>query len=398
MTAYRVALAAPAEGPIAELTDDHPSLHIEGTPVGGLLLLRLTGDARTIDEAAETLPTRFVTRHAAKEKDVLTLVIEAPPTERGLLQRTAAADALLLPPFVWHAGRVHVRLLLFGELRAEMISGVLPGATLESKTVLRGNEVERELLASGLLLPSLTRRQGQAVLAALETGYYDAPRKVTTEDVARKMGIARSTFEEHLKAAESQLVRALAPIVQMRLLEEEQGSQAAGAEALRLYARFSEDLGLYVHMAIRGDRVAEVSLASRPPRAPHGEDHPYLARILEHLATGRDDLKDIPLDLRVTPFEREVLEMLRNVPPGEVITYGDLARRLGKPNASRAVGNVCAKNPAILVVPCHRVVPAAGGVGNYGGAGGPATKRRLLEKEGALRKLEARDDRLSSRQ
>jgi len=239
MTAYRVALAAPAEGPIAELTDEHPSLHIEGTPVGGLLLLRLTGDARTIDEAAETLPARFVTRHAAKEKDVLTLVIEPPPSEARLLQRTAAADALLLPPFLWHGGRVHVRLLLFGELRAELISGLLPGATLESKTVLRGNEVERELLASGLLLPSLTRRQGQAVLAALETGYYDAPRKVTTEEVARKMGIARSTFEEHLKAAESQLVRALAPVVQMRLLESEQGREPRPSASTRGSARTS---------------------------------------------------------------------------------------------------------------------------------------------------------------
>jgi len=145
-------------------------------------------------------------------------------------------------------------------------------------------------------------------------------------------------------------------------------------------------------MTVRGDRVAEVSLAPKPPREPHGESHPYLARIVEHLATGRDDLKDIPLELRVTPFEREVLDLLRTVPPGDVITYGDLARRLGKPNASRAVGNVCAKNPAIIVVPCHRVVPAAGGVGNYGGAGGPATKRKLLAKEGALRKIEVRGE------
>ena len=390
MTAYRVALEAPAAGPIGELTAAHPGLHVEGTPVGSLLLLRCAGDPQTIDEAREALATHLVTRHQAKDADILTLVVEAPPSEARVLARSAAADALILPPLVWHAARLHVRLLLFGELRAETLSDILPESQLASKTVLRGAEVERELLASGLLLPSLTRRQGQAVLAALETGYYDAPRKVTTLDVARKLGIARSTFEEHLKAAESQLVRALAPVVRMRLLEEEQGPQAAGAEALRLYARFSEDLGYYVHLTIRGDRIAEVALATRPPKEPHGDDHPYLARILDHLTTGRDDLRDIPLDLRVTPFEREVLEFLRTIPPGEVITYGDLARRLGKPNASRAVGNVCAKNPAILVVPCHRVVPAAGGVGNYGGAGGSATKRKLLEKEGALAKVEPR--------
>lgn len=388
MAAYRVTLTAPATGPIAELTELQPGLCVEGTPVGNLLLLRLTGDSATIDEAEKALATHMVTRHETKEADVLTLVVEAPPSEAGILERSAKADALVLPPLQWCGSRVLLRLLVFEGLRMDTLSEILPGAQLESKSVLHGNEVERELLASGLLLPALTKRQGQAVLAALETGYYDAPRKVTTADVAQGLGIARSTFEEHLKAAESQLVRALAPVVRMRLLQEEQGPRAAGAEALHLYARFSEDLGYYVHMTVRGDRIAEVGFDPRPPREPHGDDHPYLARILDHLATGHDDLRDIPLDLHVTPFERDVLEYMRTIPPGEVITYGDLARRLGKPRASRAVGQVCAKNPAILVVPCHRVVPAAGGVGHYGGAGGSATKRKLLDKEGALSKLE----------
>ncbi len=388
MTAYRVTLVAPATGPIAELTELHPGLCVEGTPVGNLLLLRLSGDTKTIDDAEETLATHMVTRHETKEADVLSLVVEAPPSEAGILERSGAADALLLPPLQWCDSRLRMRLLLFQTLRMDVLSGILPGAQLESKTVLHGNEVDRELLASGLLLPSLTRRQGQAVLAALEAGYYDAPRKVTTGEVAQDLGIARSTFEEHLKAAESQLVHALAPVVRMRLLEEEQGPRAAGAEALHLYAKFSEDLGLFVNMTVRGDRIAAVSFAEKAPVAPHGEDHPYMSRILEHLATGRDDLKDIPLDLDVTPFEKEVLECLRSVPPGEVVTYGDLARLIGRPSASRAVGQVCAKNPAILVVPCHRVVPSAGGVGNYGAAGGSKTKLKLLEKEGALSKID----------
>ncbi len=390
MTAYRVALSAQAAGPLADLTNDHPAIHVEGTPVGALLLIRCTGEPDGIAAARETLAAHFLTHHTTDEGDALTFVVEAPLPEAALMERAKATDALLLPPIRWHRGLVHVRLLLFGDLRADTLTHILPGATLESKSVLRGTEVERELLASGLLLPSLTRRQGQAVLTALETGYYDAPRKVTTEEVARTMGIARSTFEEHLKAAESQLVHALAPVVRMRLLEEEQGTQAAGAEALRLYAKFSEDLGLYVQMAVRGDRITNVTLARKPPSEPHGEDHPYMARILEHLATGRDDLQDIPLDLHVTPFEKEVLETLRTIPSGEVITYGDLAEKLGKPRACRAVGNVCAMNPAIIVVPCHRVVPAAGGVGHYGALGGPSTKRKILEKEGALRKVETR--------
>ena len=82
-------------------------------------------------------------------------------------------------------------------------------------------------------------------------------------------------------------------------------------------------------------------------------------------------------------FRRTALETLRaEVGPGDVVTYGALAARLGHPKAARAVGTACAINPVPLVVPCHRVVPRGGGVGSY--AGGPDVKRRLLAHEGAL--------------
>ena len=67
---------------------------------------------------------------------------------------------------------------------------------------------------------------------------------------------------------------------------------------------------------------------------------------------------------------------------GETVTYGELAARAGNPKASRAVGTACARNPIPIVVPCHRVLPGSGGIGNY--AGGPDRKRTLLELEGLL--------------
>src|SRR5205823_14971206 len=73
----------------------------------------------------------------------------------------------------------------------------------------------------------------------------------------------------------------------------------------------------------------------------------------------------------------------RTIPAGETITYGEIARRLGRPGASRAVGTACARNPAVIVIPCHQVVPKSGGLGNYSSEGGPETKPRLLEREGA---------------
>jgi methylated-DNA-[protein]-cysteine S-methyltransferase len=93
---------------------------------------------------------------------------------------------------------------------------------------------------------------------------------------------------------------------------------------------------------------------------------------------------ELPADLRLmhAPFRRVVLEHLREVPRGETITYGALAARAGNPRAARAVGTACARNPVPIVVPCHRVLPGSGGIGNYGG--GPERKRALLALEGVL--------------
>jgi methylated-DNA-[protein]-cysteine S-methyltransferase len=94
---------------------------------------------------------------------------------------------------------------------------------------------------------------------------------------------------------------------------------------------------------------------------------------------------DLPVDLRLMapPFRHAVLERLREtVRRGETVTYGELAARAGNPKAFRAAATACARNPIPIVVPCHRVLPSAGGIGNYGG--GPARKRALLELEGAI--------------
>jgi O-6-methylguanine DNA methyltransferase len=82
----------------------------------------------------------------------------------------------------------------------------------------------------------------------------------------------------------------------------------------------------------------------------------------------------------LTDLERDVLGTLTTIPRGEVRTYEWVARQVGRPKAVRAVGSVCAKNTVPFVVPCHRVVPSTGGVGQY--AFGPALKREMLRREG----------------
>lgn len=88
---------------------------------------------------------------------------------------------------------------------------------------------------------------------------------------------------------------------------------------------------------------------------------------------------DLPLHSSGTPFQEQVWAALRRIPYGETISYGELARRVGRPNASRAVGLANGRNPISIVVPCHRVIGASGRLTGYGG--GLDRKLALLELE-----------------
>lgn len=104
-------------------------------------------------------------------------------------------------------------------------------------------------------------------------------------------------------------------------------------------------------------------------------------RFREWFRGSRDDFLDVELDLDdYTPFSRALVDALRRVPYGEVVTYGELSALAGHSRAARAAGTFCATNRFSLVVPCHRVV-SANGIGGYGSAG-EEYKRRLLAVEG----------------
>lgn len=109
-----------------------------------------------------------------------------------------------------------------------------------------------------------------------------------------------------------------------------------------------------------------------------------IARIQRLLEGERDDLADLPLALEDVPeFHRKVYEITRAIPPGEVLTYGEVARRVGEPGAARAVGQALGRNPFAPVVPCHRVLAAGGRPGGFSAEGGALTKLRMLEIEQA---------------
>ena len=121
---------------------------------------------------------------------------------------------------------------------------------------------------------------------------------------------------------------------------------------------------------------------TNPRQGDDGEwPHELVARLTGFLSGEDVSLDDVELDLVwATPFQRTVAGVLRGVPRGEVVTYGELAALAGHPGAQRAVGTFCARNRFMLFIPCHRVI-AAVGIGGYGSVGS-TIKRRLLELEG----------------
>ncbi|MDR3671218.1 MAG: methylated-DNA--[protein]-cysteine S-methyltransferase [Holophaga sp.] len=106
-------------------------------------------------------------------------------------------------------------------------------------------------------------------------------------------------------------------------------------------------------------------------------------RQLEEYFRGERRAFDLPLALRGTPFQLRVWAELQRIPYGATISYGELARRLGDPNLTRAVGAANGANPVSIIVPCHRVIGADGSLTGYGG--GLENKRALLALEKGLR-------------
>ena len=105
-------------------------------------------------------------------------------------------------------------------------------------------------------------------------------------------------------------------------------------------------------------------------------------RLQQYLSGEPVDLGDLPVDLPAgTPFERRVRQQLAGVGYGRTTTYGELADAAGAPRAARAVGNIMARNPVPLVIPCHRVLAAGGRLGGYSAPSGLSMKRQLLEME-----------------
>ena len=152
-----------------------------------------------------------------------------------------------------------------------------------------------------------------------------------------------------------------------------------------LYTSFESPIG---ELLVLGDGGALRGLYMIEGRRPVRIDSAWeradavFARVRTQLSeyfAGERRQFDVSLDMAGSPFQRRVWEALRDIPYGEITSYGELARRVGRPSAARAVGLANGRNPISVIVPCHRVIGADGSLTGYGG--GTERKRMLLGLE-----------------
>jgi O-6-methylguanine DNA methyltransferase len=144
--------------------------------------------------------------------------------------------------------------------------------------------------------------------------------------------------------------------------------------------------------ALEFDRPERMALLTKRLARWHGThtfeeaNHPILTitkHWLDDYLKGRfGNLKTPPLDIRGTAFEKRIWTELMKIPPGRVMSYAQMAKKIGKPKAARAVGGASARNPVALIIPCHRLIGNNGSLTGYGS--GLAKKRWLLQHEKAF--------------
>jgi AraC family transcriptional regulator of adaptative response/methylated-DNA-[protein]-cysteine methyltransferase len=208
-------------------------------------------------------------------------------------------------------------------------------------------------------------RSGRDVTSAIYEAGYGSPSRVY-ESAPTGKGMTPSAYRRHGAGMRIGYSIVPSPIGRVLVAATEHGVCAV---------KIGDSEAALVRELRQEYSAAEIS-ASEAPRTE------WVEAIADHLRGKRPSL-DLPIDVTATAFQWKVWRALQQIPAGETRAYADVARRIGKPRASRAVANACANNPVALVVPCHRVVPSSGGTGKY--RWGAERKAALLQMEKARR-------------
>ncbi|HEX6284903.1 MAG TPA: bifunctional DNA-binding transcriptional regulator/O6-methylguanine-DNA methyltransferase Ada, partial [Pyrinomonadaceae bacterium] len=204
-------------------------------------------------------------------------------------------------------------------------------------------------------------REGESVTNALYDSGFNSSSRVY-EQAAEELGMTPATYGRGGRGVKIDYTIVESPLGRMLVAVTERG-----VCAVRMGDADAE---------LESDLSAEFPEAAiQRADASLGET---VQQVLDHLTNNKPHL-DLPLDVRSTAFQRQVWEKLRAIPYGQTVSYGDVAKSLGKPGAVRAVGRACATNPVALVIPCHRVVREDQSPGGY--RWGLERKKQLLDIE-----------------
>ena len=204
-------------------------------------------------------------------------------------------------------------------------------------------------------------RDGRSVTTAIYEAGYGSPSRVY-EDSPTGRGMSPSTYRRG--GAGMRIGYSTVPSPVGHILVAATGHGVCSV-------KLGDNVAALVRDLHREYPSAEIE-ADRKPRSE------WVKAIAQHLRGAAASL-DLPIDVQATAFQWKVWRALQQIPYGETRAYAEVARAIGKPTAARAVARACATNPVCLVVPCHRVVPAAGGSGGY--RWGVERKKRLLDRE-----------------
>jgi AraC family transcriptional regulator, regulatory protein of adaptative response / methylated-DNA-[protein]-cysteine methyltransferase len=217
----------------------------------------------------------------------------------------------------------------------------------------------------------------------------DANAPVTLDELGKRVGLSPTHLQRRFTAIVGMSPHRYAKVAR----DERYGVPRKGGKGLTVaYAIVDSAFGrVLVAATKRGicrvdiderDRTLEARLREAIPLAKLERSDDRLesttSRIVGYLAN-EGPWPLLPIDVRATAFQMRVWDALRDIAPGQTMEYGQLARAIGSPSAARAVARAVASNPVALLIPCHRIVPAGGGVGGY--RWGPGRKARLLELE-----------------
>jgi AraC family transcriptional regulator of adaptative response/methylated-DNA-[protein]-cysteine methyltransferase len=217
-----------------------------------------------------------------------------------------------------------------------------------------GNAQRRERLKQHL-------QQGTAITDALyEVGYGSSSRLY--EKALQKLGMTPARYKQHGRGEEILYASVNSPLGYLTIAATKQGicSVKLGDDLAKLENELHNE---FCHALLQraDDELQE------------------WIQVLVNYLTGKLPLPELPYDVKATVFQIQVWEALKQIPLGTTVSYSDVACSIGHPTAVRAVARACATNPVALIIPCHRVLPKAGGLGGY--RWGVSRKQALLEME-----------------